>query len=92
MREQPRKHKSMRRTPWDESKELTPVQRFIKSSYLENYGEKHPALSSSDEVELLNSLELTTGRYCESTFIRKYGYTKTVCSDTNAENAEEVLQ
>ena len=32
MREQPRKHKSMRRTPWDESKELTPVQRFIRAN------------------------------------------------------------
>ena len=76
MREQPRKHKSMRRTPWDESEELTPVQRFIKSSYLEDYGEKHPALSATNEVELFNSLELTTCRYCESAFIRKSGSTK----------------
>lgn len=76
MKERARKPKLMRRTPWDESEKLTPVQRFIKSSYLENYEEKHPVLSASDEVELLNSLEVTTCRHCGSTFIQKYGYTK----------------
>lgn len=76
MTKRSRKHASLRKTPWDLSEELTPMQSFIRSTYFGNYTEKHPALLATDEAELLNSFEVSNCKYCQSTFIRKYGYTK----------------
>ena len=47
---------SRRRTPWDNSKELSPLEHFIKKKYLKNFEFKHP--KKLNETVLLNSFNL----------------------------------
>jgi transposase-like protein len=68
---------SRRKTPWDYCKVLTPVQEFIKSKYLESYNFKHPLISESSEIDLLNSFIIDNCKICGLKNIQKYGYTKT---------------
>lgn len=66
---------SKRRTPWDEVESLTPTQAFIKSNYLDTYYNRHPILKTTNEAELLNSLEVRCCKYCGSTSFIKKGFT-----------------
>ena len=67
---------SRRKTPWDNKEELTPLEDFIKSKYLDSFRHKHPKLTETDEANLLNTFEITKCRCCESEKIVKRGFTK----------------
>ncbi len=73
-----KKYLSRRETPWDkkEGSELTPMQKFLREKYHEHYDERHPVLSESGEVELINTFVPTQCPYCKSSEFKKYGYTK----------------
>ncbi len=66
---------SQRRTPWDEKKDLSPVQSFIRSEYLDTWNRHHPLLKETDEADFLNLLEVHCCRYCGSVDFKKNGYT-----------------
>ena len=66
---------SKRRTPWDGKEDLSPTQAFIKSNYLDTYYNRHPILKTTNEAELLNSLEVRCCKYCGSTSFIKKGFT-----------------
>jgi transposase-like protein len=72
-----KKISSRRKTPWEHCKVLTPMQDFIKSKYLESYDFKHPIISESREIDLLNSFTTDNCKICGSKNIKKQGYTKT---------------
>lgn len=67
---------SRRRTPWDNRPELTPIEVFIKSKYLDSFNQKHPKLSEINEFEFLNAYSISECRHCHSNNIRKFGFTK----------------
>lgn len=64
---------SRTRTPWDNSKTLSPLEYFIKDKYLKTFEFKHPKIN---EEILLNSFEVTTCKHCKSSNIKKNGFTK----------------
>lgn len=66
---------SQRRTPWDGKKDLSPVQAFIRSEYLDTWHRHHPLLRETDEAAFLNLLEVDCCRYCGSVGFKKNGYT-----------------
>lgn len=66
---------SQRRTPWDGKKDLSPVQAFIRSEYLDTWHRHHPLLKETDEADFLNLLEVRCCRYCGSVDFKKNGYT-----------------
>ncbi|WP_319756526.1 hypothetical protein [uncultured Sphaerochaeta sp.] len=64
-----------RKTPWSDMPEATALQAFIDESNQDNYHRKHPAISDTGEVELLNSLEVKECRHCRSSVIQRFGFT-----------------
>ena len=66
---------SKRRTPWDRKKELSPVQSFIKSNYLDTYYDRHPKLKSTNEANLINSFSPECCIHCGSINFKKNGLT-----------------
>lgn len=64
---------SRQRTSWDNKEELSELQLFIKNKYLENYNFKHPKISETNESIILNSIEITKCRHCNSEEIKKNG-------------------
>lgn len=64
---------SRKKTPWDKNKDLSPLQKFIKDKYVENYEIKHPKLIDTDENIILNNIEIKNCRYCGSDKIKKNG-------------------
>ena len=72
-----KRNSSRRKTPWDNQITLTPMQEFIKDRYQEEYDNKHPDISNSKEITLLNSFAIDSCRICHSKNIQKYGHTKT---------------
>lgn len=64
---------SRKKTPWDLTEELTPLQEFIKNKYIENYKSKHPRLIETNEAKILNCIEIKNCRYCNTTKIKKNG-------------------
>lgn len=79
---------SRRKTPWDDKEKISISQKFIKEKYQDNYKLKHPKLLETKEYELINSVEITKCRYCESYNICKRGFTKNkvqryFCKDCN---------
>ena len=67
---------SRRKTPWENSKELTYTQNFIQEEYQTNYNIKHPKLIETSEADLINSAKIKSCPYCEKDNFRKYGKTK----------------
>lgn len=67
---------SRRKTPWDNLENLTPMQELIKDRYIEAYDVRHPSITDSKEVNLLNSLNVELCKLCSSANIQKYGHTK----------------
>lgn len=67
---------SRQRTPWDNNKDTTNVQDFIKTTYKSAYKYKHKKLSETNENEILNSVKITSCPYCGSTAFKKKGFTK----------------
>lgn len=68
---------SRRRTPWDESINLTPLQGYIKGKYLDHYDYHHPSIIESDEATLFNSYKVERCPYCESQLFIKKGFYQT---------------
>lgn len=66
---------SRQKTPWDDTVGNTVLEEFVKNKYKENYKSKHPALLETNENGLLNSIEIKKCRYCDSSNIRKRGFT-----------------
>lgn len=66
---------SRQKTPWDNKKEISVSQKFIKERYQENYKIKHPKLIETKEYELINSIKIDKCKHCESYNIRKRGFT-----------------
>ena len=69
-------HVSRRKTPWDEKERLTPMQKFLYDNYRERYEERHPILTETGEVELINSYTPFKCPHCGSTTMKMNGYTK----------------
>ena len=67
--------KSRRKTPWDDTEELTPTQRFLQTHYKERYVARHPRLSETGEAELINSFVPTKCPYCGTDQFIKRGLT-----------------
>lgn len=63
---------SRRKTPWD-NEEQTVIQKFISRKYMDNYNQKHPKLSETDESVIINSIEIKECHYCHSKNIIKRG-------------------
>lgn len=65
------RHKSRRRTPWDEQKVLTPTQEFLKMHYLSRYEDRHPTIAEADEAAMINSYTPQKCPFCGSeSFVR----------------------
>ena len=71
--------KSHRRnsTPWDNCKDLSCTQKFIKQNYNKEYNEAHKNLKASGEAEILNGFKVLKCHWCLSTNIVKNGKYKT---------------
>ena len=86
------KHKSRRRTPWEEKVELTASQEFLKHHYELYYADRHRKVEASGEAEMINSYIPLNSRYCEAEKFKKSGYTKSgiqryMCSECVKNNA-----
>lgn len=66
---------SRSKTPWDNSKQLSSTQSFIKKKYKANYKNKHPKLSKTNEASLINSISVDKCPYCGKSDLKKYGKT-----------------
>ena len=65
------RHKSRRRTPWDEQEVLTPTQEFLKMHYLSRYEDRHPTIAEADEAAMINSYAPQKCPFCGSkSFVR----------------------
>ena len=72
----PERYKSRRITPWDDEAALTSSQSFISTHYKEHYEQRHPKLSETGEVELINTYIPAKCPYCGSELFSKFGHTK----------------
>ena len=68
--------KSRRAIPRKNEKAMTPAQSFIATHYLEHYEQRHPALSSTGEVELINTYVPQRCPYCGCEKLSKHGHTR----------------
>lgn len=67
--------KSRRTTPWTNVRSATPLQSAIDSWNQGNFTRGHPDVSSTGEVEFLNSFTVSACRHCGSSNIIKFGVT-----------------
>lgn len=67
---------SRQKTPWDNIEEVTSLQVFIKDKYKDNYNFKHPKLTDTEEHIIINNVNITNCRYCDSESIVKKGFTQ----------------
>ena len=67
---------SRQSTPWDTKDNVSVIENFIKDKYKENYRFKHPKLSDTDEAKIINSIKIDKCRLCNSSKIKKVGFTK----------------
>ena len=70
------KHPSRRKTPWSEQERLTPMQSFLTDRYETHYQERHPKLTETGEVELINPVVPETCPHCAEMRFSKFGQTK----------------
>lgn len=70
------KNHSRKKTPWDHNNDLSPMESFIKSKYLDSYDYKHPSIKDTKEADLLNSYEVSCCKRCNSLDFKKKGLTK----------------
>lgn len=70
------KNHSRKKTPWDHNNDLSPMESFIKSKYLDSYDYKHPSIKDTKEADLLNSYEVSCCKRCNSLDFKKKGFTK----------------
>lgn len=76
MKPKSERYKSRRMTPWDDKDEKTPTQKFVTKVTMEHYNQRHPGLSETGEVELINSFVPTKCPYCETKSFKRNGKTK----------------
>ena len=67
--------KSRRKTPWDGADDLTATQEFLRTHYQEHYVVRHPRLSETGEIELINSFIPERCPYCGSQKFKRRGLT-----------------
>ena len=65
---------SRRKTPWDDLKDISPLQFYIRDEYREHYYLHHD--KDYGEARLLNQFKPHSCPYCESTKFKKYGFNK----------------
>lgn len=70
------RNKSRRMTPWEGREHLTPTQEFIANTHKEHYMQRHPALSETGEVEMINSYIPKRCPYCGGELFRRNGHSK----------------
>lgn len=70
------KNHSRKKTPWDHNNDLSPMESFIKSKYLDSYDYKHTSIKDTKEADLLNSYEVSCCKRCNSLDFKKKGFTK----------------
>lgn len=68
---------SRRRTPWTGLSDATSLQEFIDLCNQDNYYKRHPKVSETREIELLNQYQPQICRYCKNENIIRYGKTAT---------------
>jgi transposase-like protein len=68
------RHKSRKRTPWDNQKEFTATQEFLKMHYQTRYEERHPTISETAEARMINSYIPKKCPFCSSEDFVKIGY------------------
>lgn len=69
------RHKSRKRTPWDNYFNLSPVQSFIKMQYVTRFEERHPVLANSkEEASMVNSFSPQRCPFCGSQSFTKFGF------------------
>lgn len=75
---QRKKSESRRKTPWDsqEDNQMTPMQRFLRDRYQEHYAQRHPLLSDTGEVELINTVVPAQCPFCHAEQFSRKGHTK----------------
>jgi|GEM_PF-4735492 len=76
------------RTPWDDFKERTPSQEFIRTVYIEHYNSRHLNLQDSNESKLLNSYQPSRCPYCSSSEFRLFGKTRNGIQRYQCENPD----
>lgn len=67
--------KSRRKTLWTDKETATPLQATIDSWNQNNYYRRHPRITETGEVDLINSFEVSECPHCSSSNIIKFGYT-----------------
>lgn len=67
--------KSRRTTPWTDDCNATPLQLSIDLWNQSNYRRRHPSISATGEVELLNSFVVSECRHCGSCNVVRFGKT-----------------
>lgn len=75
---QHKKSESRRKTPWDnqEDSQMTPMQRFLRDRYQEHYAQRHPLLSDTGEVKLINTVVPAQCPFCHAEQFSRKGHTK----------------
>lgn len=68
-----RNHQSRRKTPWSGKGTMTPTQKFLSERYKAQYEERHPALTSTGESDLINSVIPETCPYCNEADFSRFG-------------------
>ena len=68
------RHKSRKQTPWDDCKELSATQEFIRMHYIARYQERHPTLEEANEAAMINSYEPRRCPFCGSEKFAKIGH------------------
>lgn len=76
MKRKSERYKSRKITLWDDLLEKTPSQEFITRVNMEHYNQRHPALSETGEVDLINSYVPKKCPYCGCEAFKRYGKTR----------------
>ena len=74
MKSSSNRFKSRRKTPWDLLPCRSPSEDFIRNGTMLRYSQRHPQISSSDEISLMNSCQPHSCRYCGSDDFKKDGH------------------
>ena len=67
--------RSRQTTPWDSREEISPIQHFLQMHYKAHYEARHPQLTETGEVELINSFVPSKCPICGAKDFRKRSHT-----------------
>lgn len=67
---------SRRSTPWDDIRDLSSLESFIRDTYHKRYDRKHLKLSHTNEAMIINSYAPKICPHCKAVDIVKFGLTK----------------